>query len=53
MLWFKYNRGNFTHHIRVFHPVNAVPVSQVSVPLLVIVAGVRGLVGVGCCGGVH
>lgn len=30
-----------TYHIGVFHPVDAVPVTQVSAPLLVIVAGVR------------
>lgn len=42
-----------THHVRVLHPVHAVPVSQVRVPLLVIVAGVRGLVSVSCRGGIH
>lgn len=49
----KHNRESITHHVRVLHPVNAVPVSQVGVPLLVIVAGVRGLFWVGGCGGVH
>lgn len=49
----RYNRGRFTNHIRVFHPVDAVPVSQVCVPLLIVVAGVGGLVGVGGCGGVN
>lgn len=44
---------NITHHIRVLHPVDAVPVSQVGLPVLVIITGVRGLVRVGCCGGVH
>lgn len=49
----KLNKEITTHHIRVLHPVHTVPVSQVGVPLLVIVAGVRGLVWVGSCGGVH
>lgn len=38
--------------IRVLHPVDAVPVSQVRVPLLVVIAGVRRLVSVGGGGGV-
>lgn len=35
------------YHVRVFHPVDTVPVPQVRVSLLVIIAGVRGLPGVG------
>lgn len=35
------------YHVRVFHPVDTVPVPQVCVSLLVIVAGVRRLLGVG------
>lgn len=38
--------------IRVLHPVDAVPVSQVRVPLLIVIAGVRRLMRVGGGGGV-
>lgn len=41
------------YRIRVFHPVDAVQVPQVRVPLLVKVTGVRRLVRVGSSGGVH
>lgn len=46
-------RKIITHHIRVLHPIHAVPVTQVGVPFLIIVAGIRGLLSVGCCGGIH
>lgn len=43
----------FTHGVRVLHPVDAVEVAQVRVPLLVVVTGVRRLLVIGCGGGVH
>lgn len=42
-----------THHIRVLHPVDAVPVPQVRGPLLVIVTGIGRLGGVGSRGRVN
>lgn len=43
---------NAPHHVRVLHPVHAVPVSQIRVSGLVIVTGVRRFMRVGRCGGI-
>ena len=42
-----------THLIHILHPVDAVAVTHVGLNMAVVIAGIRGFIGVGSSGGIH